>query len=64
MLMLCRMDALVMSVMGGKDVSNYVLSYKKGGDRIFSRVCCDRRGNSSKPKEGKYTLDTRKKFLQ
>jgi len=32
--------------------------YKKQGDRLFSRVCCDKiRGNDFKLKYGKYRLD-------
>ena len=46
-----------------------VLHYLKGGsekkgDRLFSRVCYDRkRGNVFKPKEGRFKLDVRKKFF-
>jgi len=39
-------------------------AYKKGGDRLFSRTCCDRtRVNGFKLKEGRFRLGTGKKFL-
>jgi len=38
--------------------------YRKGGDRLFTRVCCDRtRGNGFKFKEGKFRLDITKKIF-
>ena len=36
--------------------------YKKEGDRLFSRVCCDRtKAHDFKCKEHRFQLDTRKK---
>ncbi|KAK4822200.1 hypothetical protein QYF61_011841 [Mycteria americana] len=39
-------------------------AYKKDGDKLFSRACCDRtRGNVFKLKEGRLGPDIRKKFF-
>jgi len=39
-------------------------AYKKDGDKLSSRACCNRTGaNVFKLKEGRFRLDTRKTFL-
>jgi len=39
-------------------------AYRKDGENIFSRACCDRtRSNDFKLTEDRFRLDIRKKFL-
>jgi len=39
-------------------------AYRKDGENIFTRACCDRtRSNDFKPREGRFRLDIRKKFF-
>jgi len=39
-------------------------SYRKDGENIFSRACCDRtRSHVFKVREGRFRLDMRKKFF-
>ena len=38
--------------------------YEKEGDKLFSRICCDKTGgNGFKPKEKRFGLDIRKMFF-
>jgi len=37
---------------------------KRDGDRLFSKACCDTtKSNGFKPREGRFTLDIRRKFF-
>ena len=39
-------------------------TYKKDGDKLFRRACCDRtKGDGFKAKEGRFRLDIRKDFF-
>jgi len=39
-------------------------AYRKGGENLFSRACCDRtRSNGFKLREGRFRLAIRKKFF-
>ena len=40
-------------------------SYRKEGDGLFSRICCDwKKGNGYKLREGRYRFDIRRSLLQ
>ena len=39
-------------------------SYRKEGERVFNRICCDRtKVNGFKLKKGRFRLDIREKFF-
>ncbi|KAK4830076.1 hypothetical protein QYF61_008414 [Mycteria americana] len=48
----------------GRPYSSLPGAYRKDGDRLFSKACCDRtRSNGFKLREGRFRLDLRKKFF-